>query len=97
MVVYNPDGDEVEEVAYGLQGFTSLAGAVATGAGLVLNGGVCRVHHALVVTASAGVTGGVVQLLGSLDAANWFVITSITLTQAGTAAWTGIASAVRPQ
>jgi hypothetical protein len=50
----------------------SLTAASAVGAGAVVDNGGCFSQHTLVVTTSAGVTAGAVQLQGSLDTVNWF-------------------------
>lgn len=65
----------------------SLSAVSAVGPGTPLDGGVCRVNHGLVVTTSAGVNAGVVQLEGSFDGVNWFNMpgtASITTSAAST-------------
>jgi hypothetical protein len=65
----------------------SLTNVSAVGAGTALDSGIARAYHAMVVTTSAGVTGGVVQLQGSLDGTNWFNLpgtSSVTTSAAST-------------
>jgi hypothetical protein len=52
--------------------YPSLGAASAVGPGTVLDAGGCLSNHAMVVTSSAGVTAGAVQLQGSLDGSTWF-------------------------
>lgn len=53
------------------QPFTSLNAASAIGTGAALDNGYPRANASMVVTASAGVTAGDVQLQGSHDGVNW--------------------------
>jgi hypothetical protein len=53
----------------------SLNGVSATGPGLMLDNQGVRNNHSLVVTTSAGVSGGVVHLQGSQDGVNWVAST----------------------
>src|SRR5262245_39595958 len=54
----------------------SLSG-VTTGNGTALDNGACRSNHTLVTVPSGNVTGGAVDLEGSLDNSNWFSISSV--------------------
>jgi hypothetical protein len=56
----------------GILPFTSLSAVSAVSNGSGVDGGVCRMNHAMAVTTSAGVASGVVQLQGSFDGTNWF-------------------------
>jgi hypothetical protein len=80
MAIYDPDGNLTEEVAEGVQGFTSLSGVSAEGAGAVLNGAACRSNHCLVVVAGSGVSAGAIGLQGSLDGINFFDFPSASIT-----------------
>ena len=82
MAIYNPDGNLAEEVVGGVQGIVSLSDASEVGPGAVLDGGAARANHTAAVTVSAGVTGGEVALMGSLDNLNWFLLNSETFTSA---------------
>ena len=82
MAIYGPDGNLATECACGTAGFMSLNAQSAVGNGLALNGGVCRNYHTMVVTSSAGVSAGSVQLQGSLDGVNWFDLGTAVSTDA---------------
>jgi hypothetical protein len=58
----------------------SLSAVSAAGSGAVLDAGDCMSDHTMVVTSSAGVTAGAVQLQGSLDGVNWFNLGSAVST-----------------
>lgn len=72
----------IEAYATGLPPAESLSAVSAVGAGTVLDGVVVRPNAILVVTSSAGVSAGAVQLEGSLDQTNWFNIGSAVTTSA---------------
>lgn len=55
----------------GFPPFASLSGVSATGPGLAMDNVGVRNNHSVVVTTSAGVSGGVVNLEGSQDGVNW--------------------------
>jgi hypothetical protein len=48
--------------------------------GAVMDNGGCFSNHTMVVTSSAGVSAGAVQLAGSLDGTNWFNLGSAVST-----------------
>jgi hypothetical protein len=93
---FSPTNDPgVALVATGLSGLTSLSAVSALGAGTAMDGGVCHASHTMVVTTSAGVTAGVVQLQGSLDGTNWFNLpgaSSVTTTTASTTTTVAVTS-----
>jgi hypothetical protein len=80
MAIYDPDGNLAEEVAAGVQGFTSLSGVSAVGSGAILNGSACRSNHCLVVVAGSGVSAGAVSLEASLDGVNFFSFPDASIT-----------------
>jgi hypothetical protein len=63
---------------------TSLSAQSAVQNGAVLDDGSMRTHHTIVVTTSAGVSAGAVQLQVSQDNANWFPGVTISVTNANT-------------
>jgi hypothetical protein len=65
-------GDEVPPVVTGLPAQISIGSQSTTGPGGTLDGGACRSNHTMVVSSSAGVSAGSVQLEGSLDGLSWF-------------------------
>lgn len=61
----------------------SLSGVSATASvPAVLDNGIPHASHSLVVTTSAGVSGGVVTLQGSHDGTNWFSTAGTVTTNA---------------
>lgn len=56
------------------QPVTSINNGAAIANGAALDNKSCRANHTLAALSSAGVTGGTMQLQGSLDGANWFNI-----------------------
>lgn len=76
------NGTGVLVVGTGLSPVVSLSAVSATGAGTALDGGVCHSNHTLVVTTSAGVTAGAVQLQGSMDGVSWLNMGSAVSTTA---------------
>jgi hypothetical protein len=71
--------------------FTSIpAGQSADQNGTALDSGGFNTASAMVVIASAGTTAGVVQLQGSMDGINWYVLATDTLTAAGVTTVQGV-------
>lgn len=77
-----PNGNTIEAHTTGMPPAKSLSAASATGAGTALDGIVARATQVMVVTTSAGVSAGSVQLQGSLDNVNWYPLGSAVTTSA---------------
>ena len=70
-------GNEIQAYTTGLPPVHSLTAASATNAtSTVLDGVVMRTNSTLVVVTGTGVSAGDVEIEGSLDGTNWFVIGS---------------------
>lgn len=75
----------IEAYTTGMPPVKSLAAVSATGGGTALDGVVARPTAMMVVTTSAGVSSGSVQLQGSLDKVNWYSLGSaVSTTSAST-------------
>lgn len=71
----------------------SLAGKSATSAtSAVLDAGTVRPNATLVVTTSAGVSAGVVQLQASMDYQNWWNVPSTSITTSAASTTTAVTS-----
>lgn len=81
----------------GFPPFASLSGVSAVGPGLAMDNVGVRNNHSLVVTTSAGVSAGVVQLQGSQDGVNWVAapLSSVTANAASTT-FLGTAATLTP-
>jgi hypothetical protein len=87
----------VGTVATGLDRVLSLnAQSALNTLGAVLDGGVCRSSHIIVVTSSAGVASGAVQLQGSLDNVNWYNLGAAVNTNAASSTFAPVAVAGTP-
>jgi hypothetical protein len=96
MAVYGPDGNEVEEIAYGTSAYESLNAQSAVAQGLPMNSGACHNYHTMVVTSGAGVSGGAVQLKGSLDGINWFSLGSAVTTNGASQTFAPVVVTAQP-
>jgi hypothetical protein len=76
------NGTHVQPQTLALSPITSFTAKSATGPGSVLDGLAVRANAVMVVTTSAGVSAGSVQLQGSLDNSNWFNLGSAVSTTA---------------
>ncbi len=75
-------GSYVQPQTLGLAPAVSFTAKSATGAGSALDGLAVRANAVMVVTTSAGVSAGSVQLQGSLDGTNWVSLGSAVSTTA---------------
>jgi hypothetical protein len=73
-------GNAVEAFSTGLPPMVSITAQSTVQSGAVLDGLCVRANAVISITTSAGVTGGVVALQGSLDNANWYALGSPTTT-----------------
>lgn len=77
MAYQNGVGNTIQAFTQGLPPVKSLSAAAATTAtSVVLDGVVMRTNSTLVVVTGTGVSAGDVELQGSLDGTNWYVIGS---------------------
>lgn len=75
----------IEAYTTGMPPVKSLSAVSATGGGTPLDGVVARPTQMMVVSTSAGVSSGSVQLQGSLDKVNWYSLGSaVSTTSAST-------------
>jgi|SRR6516164_818420 hypothetical protein len=86
----DPFGNSVQPGTSGLAPVTSLTAASSTGGGSVLDGLSLRTIAAMVVTSSAGVSAGSVQLQGSLDSVNWYSLGSAVSTTSASTTFTPV-------
>jgi hypothetical protein len=80
----------MNETVTGTQPFISLLVASAVQNGSVLNTGAAHSNHTMVVTSSAGVSAGSVQLQGSLDGVSWFNMGTAVSTTTGSTVFTPV-------
>jgi hypothetical protein len=76
------NNNTIEAHSLGLPPIVSLTAVSATGAGTALDGLCVRANATAAVTTSAGVSAGSVQLQGSLDGTNYFLLGSAVTTSA---------------
>jgi hypothetical protein len=85
MAVSDQFSGAIVQNTYGQPPMVSLTAVSATGGGTALDGLVIRTTGVMVVTSSAGVSAGSVQMQGSLDNVNWFNLgTAVSTTTAST-------------
>lgn len=75
-------GNSVQANTNGVAPIASLTAVSTTGGGTALDGLAVRTTAVMVVTTSAGVSAGSVQLQGSLDNVNWYSLGSAVTTSA---------------
>jgi hypothetical protein len=80
MSYFDSQSNVIEIYSLGLPPAISLNAISAVGPGTALDGIVCRNAAIMVVTSSAGVSAGSVQLQGSLDGTNWYSLGSAVTT-----------------
>jgi hypothetical protein len=94
MAYTGASSNTVEAHTLGLPPIVSLSAVSATGAGTVLDGLAIRMNAVMVVTTSAGVSAGSVQLQGSNDNTNWYSLGSaVSTTAASTSTLVTVTSA----
>ncbi|TPG31757.1 hypothetical protein [Mycolicibacterium hodleri] len=87
-------GNAISPYTLGISPAVSFSAKSATGPGTALDGLAVRSAAVLVVTTSAGVSAGSVQLQGSLDNVNWYSLGSaVTTSAASTTTQVVVASA----
>jgi hypothetical protein len=85
MAFYDQNGNSLVGYTQGMQPLVSLSAVSAAGPGAALDALTSRGNVIMIVTSSAGVSAGSVQLQGSLDNANWVNIgTAVSTTTAST-------------
>jgi hypothetical protein len=93
MAYIDSRGVAIQPYTLGITPITSLSAVSATGAGTVLDGLSIRAFAVLVVSSSAGVSAGSVQLQGSLDAINWYPLGTAISTVTASTVYTPIVDA----
>jgi hypothetical protein len=86
----------IQQYTTGVRPLVSLSAVSSTGAGTALDGVVVRQNATMVVTSSAGVSAGSVQMQGSVDGTNWFNLGSAVSTTTASTVFTPVATTTPP-
>jgi hypothetical protein len=83
-------GNATQAYTSGVVPLKSLSAVSSTGGGTALDGLAVRAVAVMVVSSSAGVSAGSVQLQGSLDGTNWYSLGSAVSTSSASTVFTPV-------